>query len=104
MSKSKILISILFWLALANDCIFIVNDFPEYRIYTKTLLVPLLLLTIYVESKETKHERSKILANLAFFFCFIGDFLLIKEADSSVNFILGIISFLIAQLFFVFFF
>jgi len=107
MNSSKVLISFLFLLALLIDCVFIVTDRPEYRIYTKTLLVPLLLLGIYIESKETKHERSKILANLAFFFCFIGDFLLIKDSessDNSGNFIFGISAFLIAQLFFIVFF
>src|SRR2546423_186623 len=104
MNSSRFLISFLFWLALLIDCFFIVTDRTEYRIYTKTLLVPLLLLVIYIESKETKHERSKILANLAFFFCFIGDFLLIGDSDVTGNFIFGISSFLVAQLFFIFFF
>jgi len=94
----------LFYIALFSDCFFIITEHPEYRIYTKTLLVPLLLLLIYIEAKETKHQRSKILVNLAFFFCFIGDFLFIKDADASGNFISGISSFLIAQLFFIFFF
>src|SRR3954465_10970918 len=107
MNSSKVLISFLFLLALLIDCAFIITDHPEYRIYTKTLLVPLLLLGIYIESKETKHERSKILVNLAFFFCFIGDFLLIKGSENSEdsgNFIFGISAFLIAQLFFIVFF
>lgn len=104
MNSSKVLISVLFWLALLIDCFFIVTERTEYRIYTKTLLVPLLLLRIYIESKETKHENSKILTNLAFFFCFIGDFLLIKDSDNSGNFIFGVSAFLIAQLFFIVFF
>jgi uncharacterized membrane protein YhhN len=104
MNSLRFLLFFLFWLALLGDCFLIIIDHPEYRIYTKTLLAPLLLLAIYIESKDTKHERSKILVNLAFFFCFIGDFLLIEDADSSGNFIFGISSFLIAQLFFIFFF
>jgi uncharacterized membrane protein YhhN len=107
MNSSKFLISVLFWLALLIDCIFIITDHTAYRIYTKTLLVPLLLLGIYIESKETKHERSKILANLAFFFCFIGDFLLLKDPENledSGSFIFGISAFLIAHLFFIVFF
>src|SRR3954465_1254232 len=107
MNISKVLISFLFWLALLTDCFFILDNYSEYRIYTKSLLVPLLLLIIYLESKETKHERSKILANLAFFFCFIGDFLLIKESENSEDtgtFIFGISAFLIAHLFFIVFF
>jgi uncharacterized membrane protein YhhN len=104
MTSSRLIISCLFCLALLIDCFFIVTNRADYRIYTKTLLVPLLLLIIYIESRETKHERSKILANLAFLFCFIGDFFLIKDSDASNNFILGLSSFLIAQLFFIFFF
>jgi uncharacterized membrane protein YhhN len=104
MNSSRFLISFLFWLALLTDCFFIVTNNTAYRIYSKTLLAPLLLLIIYIESKDTKHERSKILANLGFFFCFIGDFLLIEDSDTSGNFIFGISSFLIAQLFFIFFF
>jgi uncharacterized membrane protein YhhN len=108
MNSIRFFLFLLFWLALLIDCFLIALNHPEYRIYTKTLLAPLLLLTIYIEARDTKHERSKILVNLAFFFCFIGDFLLIKDAEtvdsSGGYFVFGIISFLIAQLFFIFFF
>lgn len=74
-----------------------------YRVYTKTLLAPLLLVAIFLESVNTKHRRSKILVNLAFFFCFLGDFLLLNDAEPA-NFMMGLCAFLAAHILFIFFF
>ena len=103
MKSSEIFLGVLFWIILIVDCILIVSGNYEYRIYTKTLLTPILLVNIYSASLETKHKRSKALANLAFFFCFLGDFLLLWDADNTF-FILGISSFLVAHIFFIVFF
>lgn len=103
MKSSEIVLVILFWLLLIADCVLILSGYHDFRIYTKTLLVPILLISIYTTSLETKHRRSKVLANLAFFFCFLGDFFLLSYADKTY-FILGLSSFLIAHIFFIIFF
>lgn len=103
MKKTRLLLFSLFWLALLADCFLIISHRDEYRLYTKTLLVPILLIAIYSESLSTKHKRSYVLINLAFFFCFTGDFLLLNDADPT-NFIFGLSSFLIAHIFFIIFF
>ena len=103
MKSSEIFLSILFWLILIVDCSLILGGKNEYRIYTKTLLVPILLVNIYTNSLDTKHKKSKVLANLAFFFCFLGDFFLLWDKENTY-FILGLTSFLIAHIFFIVFF
>ena len=105
MKNPGVLIGVLFWLALLADCLLIINAQHEYRIFTKTLLVPILLIGVYQESKDTKHTRSKMLLNIALLCCFLGDFFLLF--DSSTNsgyFIVGLCSFFIAHLFFIAFF
>jgi len=103
MKSSEIFLSILFWLILIVDCSLILGGKNEYRIYTKTLLVPILLVNIYTTSLDTKHKKSKVLANLASFFCFLGDFFLLWDKENTY-FILGLTSFLIAHIFFIVFF
>lgn len=103
MKNTEVVLAFIFWLLLIADCLLISSGYEEYRIYTKTLLVPVLLITIYVTSVETKHKRSKALANLAFFFCFLGDFFLLGDTNNTY-FILGLIAFLLAHIFFVVFF
>src|SRR5215210_7451322 len=100
MSNLRFFLFFLFWVALFNDCFFIFSNYQEYRLYTKTLLAPLLLIVIDFEAKDSKHQRSRLLVNLAFLFCFIGDFLLLDSAGSG-NFVLGICSFLFAHIFFI---
>lgn len=103
MKSSEKMLIILFWLLLIADCILIKERLQEYRVFTKILLIPVLLISIYIASKETKHRRSKALANLAFFFCFLGDLSLLDSEDTSY-FMLGLTSFLLAHIFFIIFF
>ncbi|QEC70026.1 lysoplasmalogenase [Panacibacter ginsenosidivorans] len=103
MKNSELILAILFWTFLVADCILMTEGLHEYRIYTKTLLVPILLIGIYTTSQETKHRKSKVITTLAFFFCFLGDFFLLSDDDKSY-FILGLSSFLLAHLFFIVFF
>ena len=103
MKNSERILAVLFWTFFIVDCIFMTKGLNDYRIYTKTLLVPILLIGIYTASQETKHSKSKVITTLAFFFCFLGDFFLLGDADKSY-FILGLSSFLLAHLFFIIFF
>jgi len=103
MKKNNLFLFVLFWVVLIVDCAFIYSGHNEYRVYTKILLVPILLVAIYGASRDTKHKRSRVLINLAFFFCFLGDVFLLEESDSSY-FSFGLASFLIAHIFFIIFF
>jgi uncharacterized membrane protein YhhN len=103
MNTTRVLVFFLFWVALFADCFLIITQKIEYRIYTKTLLAPLVLIGIYLEGQNTKHTRSKLIANGAFFFCFLGDIILLSD-DIATNFISGLICFLVAHIFFIVFF
>lgn len=103
MNTYRALIFFLFWMALLIDCFLIFTQKTEYRVYTKTLLIPLLMIAIYIEARNTKHSTSQILINVAFFFCFLGDFTLLNDEDSG-RFTLGLFSFLVAHLVLIFFF
>src|SRR5918912_1447097 len=103
MNSYRALIFFLFWMALFIDCFLIFIQKTEYRVYTKPLLIPLLLIAVYIEARNTKHTTSQILFNVAFFFCFLGDFTLLNDEDSG-RFTLGLLSFLAAHLFLIFFF
>src|SRR5215831_3206230 len=103
MNTTRALIFFLFWIALLADCFLIITLKTDYRVYTKTLLAPLVLIAIYLEGLNTKHTRSKLIANGAFFFCFLGDIILLKDYVAT-NFISGLICFLIAHIFFISFF
>ncbi len=103
MNNWKIILFVLFGLVLFIDCFLIIKNLNQYRVFTKTLLVPVMLLAIFIESQNTKHKRSRILVNIAFLFCFIGDLFLLTDSHPK-NFIFGLCSFLLAHLFFSFFF
>jgi hypothetical protein len=79
MNTTRTLIFFLFWVALLADGFLIITQKNDYRIYTKTLLAPLVLIAIYLEGLNTKHTRSKLIANGAFLFCFLGDIILLKD-------------------------
>jgi len=103
MNTTRTVVFFLFWVALLADCFLIIFQMTDYRIYTKTLLAPLILIGIYLDGINTKHTRSKLIANGAFFFCFLGDIILLKDYIGT-NFISGLICFLIAHVFFIVFF
>ena len=103
MKKLLPILFFLYWLVLLADCFLILNHYDEYRFYTKTLLVPLLLIAVYVSIENTKHKRSSVLINIAFLFCFIGDVILLNDKE-SINFIAGLCSFLLAHIIFIIFF
>ena len=103
MKKSLAFLYFLFWIILALDCYLMQAGYQENRLFTKTLLVPILLIAIFVETSHTNHKRSKILANLALTFCFLGDFFLLNDSNPNY-FIVGLASFLIGHLCFIVFF
>ena len=71
----------------------------ELRIFTKPLIIPLLGLTYYY-SLEKKLSFFKDAILLALFFSWLGDILLLNES----MFVPGLISFLTAHIFYIYFF
>lgn len=71
----------------------------ELRIFTKPLIIPLLGLTYYY-SLEKKPSLFKDAILLALFFSWLGDILLLNES----MFVPGLISFLTAHIFYIYFF
>lgn len=72
------------------------------RYITKPLLMPLLCVYFLASVKNTAGFNRSIIA--ALFFSWVGDILLMFDSRSSLFFILGLSSFLIAHIFYIFFF
>jgi len=54
MNTTRTVVFFLFWVALLADCFLIIFQMTDYRIYTKTLLAPLILIGIYLDGINTK--------------------------------------------------
>jgi uncharacterized membrane protein YhhN len=87
----------IFWLFATADLLLIVLDVEKYRIYTKSLLMPLLLLTIFSRVNSHRHTTSKIIVALALVLATAGDILLLNSSTPAY-FIGGLVSFLVMQL------
>lgn len=94
---------IFFWIVLAADCILIISDLQQYRVFTKTLLVPVLLLALVLQTAGSTHTFSKFYICSALVLCFAGDLILLNDSNDSY-FIAGLSSFLIAHIFYIIFF
>ncbi len=103
MKVATALIITFFWVILFVDCILILNQYNEYRVYTKPLLVPLLYILMAVQTVNTTHRRSKFFIGIALLGCFAGDLFLLK-GDQYSYFVAGLTSFLVAHIFFSIFF
>ncbi len=103
MKQITIALLAFFWIILAVDCFFIMNDAQQYRVYTKTLLVPLLLVAVLVQTNTTSHKRSKLYLALALTCSFAGDLFLLG-GDQTTWFMSGLSFFLIAHIFYIAFF
>lgn len=91
--------SLLFWIVLLMDCYFIANGNFEYRLYSKLLLVPIMVVTILYGAGSSQQLKLKWLILTGYLFCFFGDLFLL-EISGLDNFILGLLSFLIALIIF----
>jgi len=72
-------------------------DIHDLHIYTKPLLMPLLIYYLYRYADGTITLRRMLLA-VSLFFCWIGDLLLMGSGD--LYFLGGLVSFLIAHIFY----
>ena len=91
----------IFLLVAAVHLIAIAFQMEALRLYSKPLLLPLLALTVY-SSVPAGKERSIFAA--ALIFSFFGDVLLMFEHISSLYFIFGLMSFLLAHVLYIIFF
>lgn len=94
---------IIFWILLLVHCATIYLKMDEYRMYTKAILIPFLFAFVYLNGIKRPFGKSKLYFQSALICCWIGDLLLMKSGNNSF-FIAGLIAFLIAHVFFIFFF
>jgi len=97
------LLFVFFLLVLGTDCILIINQANEYRIYTKPFLMPVLYIMLALETVDTTHKRSKVIVGLILLFSFFGDVLLLYDKD-KLYFTSGLFCFLAAHILYTIFF
>lgn len=90
----RYIILFLFFGSAFLDMLYVYKEVPKSRIFSKTLLMPILL-TFYLLSTD----YPIIFLIFALIFSFLGDLFLLWE-NKKITFILGLFSFLIAHLFF----
>jgi YhhN family len=68
---------VIYWILLICDCALCIINLKTTRIYTKPLLIPLLALYFFVNTRRGKHSTSKMLIYSSLFAAWIGDLLLL---------------------------
>jgi uncharacterized membrane protein YhhN len=100
--KSKI-ISYVFWVLCVTDIFAITFSYPILQWIAKPSLLPCLIYWYISETNGAKGTSGKLmLAGL--FFCWMGDVLLMFESRLPIFFILGLASFLMGHIFYIFYF
>ena len=94
-------LTILFWLLVLLDILFIISDQRLAYCIVKVLLMPALMLLLLCSSKAGRGGKI-ILAGLIF--SWIGDGLLLFESRNSMFFIFGLASFLTTHIFYIIYF
>ena len=94
---------ILFALVLLTDLVAVYLNNESLRLITKPLLVPLLAIYLLLQTNSAKSSL-KVWVFLALFFSWVGDLMLLFEDRGRNFFLLGLSSFLIAQVFYIVFF
>jgi uncharacterized membrane protein YhhN len=92
-----------FILVLATTLVAVYLDNETLRMISKPLLMPLLIFYFLSETKKIS-TTIKVWVILALFFSWVGDLLLMFEAKGNIYFLLGLSSFLLAQLSYIIFF
>jgi uncharacterized membrane protein YhhN len=90
---------VIFWILAIADLSLIISEVEHYRYFTKPLLMPLLLLTIFSSISNHKHQTSKRIIAIAFLLATIGDVLLLN-ANLPSYFVGGLLAFLLMLLLF----
>lgn len=81
--------------------VYLGND--SLRLVTKTLLMPVLVLYVFSETKSV-HSNLKAWVLIALLFSWIGDILLMFEGKNPIFFLLGLSAFFVTQVFYIIFF
>ncbi|WP_207493831.1 lysoplasmalogenase [Aridibaculum aurantiacum] len=89
--------SAIFWMLALADIALIIAELETYRVFTKPLLVPILMVTIFARTGFDKHKTSKIILAAALALATAGDILLLGSANQNL-FLAGLVSFLLMQL------
>ncbi len=88
----------LFVIVLIVELVFLSNsEWSSYRVFTKPLLMSLLLIYFLMHDTE---RRTRLLVVAALLFSLLGDILLLFTERSEMFFISGLISFLLAHIFY----
>ena len=93
--KAKIL-AVIYFLVLAAECLAILSGSAALHVVAKPLLMPVLLVYFYIETR--KRGGVKHLIAGALFFSWIGDVVLLVDSRYGSFFIYGLIAFLAAHL------
>jgi len=93
--KSKIL-PFIYFLVLAAECLAILSGSTVLHIIAKPLLMPVLILCFYFETKKPGGIGNLILG--ALFFSWVGDVALLIDSRYGSFFIYGLIAFLLAHI------
>ncbi|RTL56595.1 MAG: lysoplasmalogenase [Sphingobacteriales bacterium] len=90
---------LVFWFFLLADCYLLLTEKEQLQIFTKPLLIPILLFFIFLNAKHNLFKHTKTLVFLAFVFAWIGDILLMGKG--TLFFIFGMVAFIVAHIFFI---
>lgn len=98
----KLNYAVIFWAVTVAHLFCIYMDWPQQRIYTKFILVPILMWYLYTSASSEQPLKGMWRAYLGLFFSWVGDVLLIGE---GANFFLsGMIAFVTAHVYYSLFF
>ncbi len=100
--KSK-LIPYIFWILCIADIFAITFNYPILQWIAKPLLLPCLVYWYISEINGDKDTMSKLMV-AGLLFCWMGDVFLMFESRMPLCFILGLASFLIGHIFYMFYF
>ncbi len=102
MKQSATKISIIFFIALFAEVSVLFFQFSNLQIFTKPLLM--LILLVWFSVKSHKLNSTKYLISFALIFSWLGDIFLLFEKQNPSLFIFGLSSFLVAHIFYIVFF
>ena len=98
----KLNYAVIFWAVTVAHLFCIYMDWPQQRVYTKFILVPILMWYLYTSASSEQPLKGMWRAYLGLFFSWVGDVLLLGE---GANFFLsGMIAFVTAHVYYSLFF
>lgn len=98
MKPPKIII-LLFIMTSITELFFLIIHKTDYRFITKSLLMPLLMGFLFLETLNSRTKLS-VMVMIGLFFSFLGDVFLLKDSE-EIFFLLGLGSFLVCHIFYI---